>query len=288
MINKLTINCVKIYAAVYGVFKDAFNINIPGLGFMIRRIKTDCILEVYGRKIYFNRLVSGAYGRHFSGNWNEPETHIFLNSIIKSLKNEVIFVDVGANIGEMVIDVARNANVVGIYAYEPIPECATSIRKSCELNLIKNCKVIEMLVGNKQELVSFSVSQDISDSSAHFNEKFSNNIHKIEMTTLDVSLANIDKALIILIDVEGMELEVMRGAISLINRLAPLIIFEYNYVSKRHYHITEIQDNLGPDWQIYRLRADARLDKNIEDAWNCVAFHRKSTFSELANAMLLA
>ena len=273
---------VKGYAYLYGYIKDIFGINLRGLGFAIGLLKDDFVISVNGRKIYFNHLVGGCYSRHFAGHWNEPETHIFFDSIIPQILGEIVFVDVGANVGEFVIDVSKYSNITAIHAFEPIPECADAIRRSCVLNGIRICYVHEALVGSEPGETQFIITRDASNSSLHTSEvvKGSRRVESIVTTIDDVVTPHLETDIVILlIDVEGMELAVIRGALDLVAQKKPLIVFEYNHVSRTHFTIAEIGRELGPDYDIFRLRQDAKLDRDYQQAWNCVAVSRSSQFA---------
>ena len=120
---------VRMYSIIYGYVKDHLKRNLPGLGYALRKIKSDHILDVQGRKMFLSHKVAVCYGRPISGSWNEPETHAFLNCLMPKLASTITFVDVGANIGEMMIDISKHKNVKRLIAVEPIAECADAIKK---------------------------------------------------------------------------------------------------------------------------------------------------------------
>jgi len=271
---------VRLYSKVYGVIKDQFNANLPGLGFALRLIKNDRVIDVMGRKMFFNHKVASCYGRHIAGSWNEPETHLFLNLLIPKLNGSVTFTDVGANIGEMVIDVSRHTNVQKIFAFEPTADCCDAIRKSLILNGFKQFDVIEKLVGESNEFVKFGISKSIGGSSILSQESQESNT-QTAMTTLDSVLSNASGLHILLVDVEGYEPQVFKGAQQFIQNIQPLIIFEYNVVSKKHFNTKDMQQLLGKGYQILRLRKDARLDTDVEHAWNCVAIPVGSEYARV-------
>jgi hypothetical protein len=76
-----------------------------------------------------------------------------------------------------------------------------------------------------------------------------------------------------LIDEEGYEPFLMRGAKKIIDDYIPTIIFEYNSESRKHYDIAEIYKILGESYKIYRLRNDKLLDDEIDPSLNCVAIN---------------
>lgn len=261
----------KQYARLYAFIRDTFNINIRGLGVILRQIRGGRVLPVAGRQLWFSDKVAASYARPILGEWNEPETHLFLNYIVPRLSGTCLFVDVGANIGEMVVDVSRHANVTQIVAFEPISECCVAIRKSIALNEIKNCIVIEKLVGDSCGDVCFLGDASNSVGSSVYSVASATAVVKTSMTTLDSENYSLSDYSIFLIDVEGYEPRVLRGAEKLIRERQPIIVFEYNEISKKYFDISEIQEILGVGYCVYRLRTDGRLDSNVQKSWNCVA-----------------
>jgi FkbM family methyltransferase len=271
---------VRMYSILYGFVKDRFKRNLPGLGYALRRIKHDHILDIHGRKMFLSHKVAVCYGRHISGDWNEPETHIFLNRAIQQMPTSVAFVDVGANIGEMVIDISRHRNVTKVIAFEPLADCVEAIKKSLDLNLVNNYVVIDKLVSDSLGRARFGASRSVGGSSVLSQESTTSST-QVATTTLDHDLASVVDDTIILIDVEGYEPQVLKGSLQFIHRCKPLIIFEYNHVSKMHFKSDDIQTILGDQYSIYRLRSDATLNTDIEHAWNCVAIPSNSNFSKI-------
>lgn len=71
-----------------------------------------------------------------------------------------------------------------------------------------------------------------------------------------------------------------------IRRVRPLIVFEYNIVSKRHFHLCDIEALLGDSYNIYRLREEGLLDSQTDNAWNCVAVPRGSVFGAFSRKLI--
>ena len=75
-----------------------------------------------------------------------------------------------------------------------------------------------------------------------------------------------------LIDIEGGELNALRGALSLIAMHQPLIVFEYNMVTRKYFKLSEVAELLGEGYCLYRLRSeDGGLDFDLSSAWNVIA-----------------
>ncbi len=258
------------------------------IGFMPRKLlRRDRTLNCEGLVFYFSKSIAGSYGMLLAGYWNEPETHIFLRSIFSRLPAPANFLDIGANIGEMIIDVARLPNVGIVIGIEPHPQCAESCRRSVELNDFSNVVVKEKLLSNERGRMQFFLNP-ISPNASCLSGPASGNI-LVESSVLDDETASLEGEAVLLIDVEGAELDVVMGGRSFIDRCRPLIIFEYNVITKRHFHLNEMAEELGPGYRIYRLRSsDGRLDGQTDDAWNCVAVPQSSVFSGLCGDLTCA
>lgn len=279
----------KLYSRLYGFLKDNFNIHIRGLGFILRNVKSDRQLLVNGRPLYFAHEMAEAYARPLHGKWNEPETHKLIAHVMDKLK--VTFVEVGANIGEILIDIAAHPNCDKAIAFEPNPDAITVINKNIELNLLSNCTVINKALGHVKTSQRMSFGSHSPTASLLYTEFLMSTGVDVEVSTLDSEInasAHPVSDIILLIDVEGYELNVIRGAWDLISVSKPLIIFEYHQETRKVFGLAKMQDELGDAYQIYRVRKDAMLDSDVENAWNCVAIPRNSHFEIILKSRIIS
>lgn len=261
-----------------------FGINIRGLGWLLHQIRSPRPIEVEGVRFAFRPSIASSYGRMVAGIWNEPETHLLLTRVLARTEAQVTFIDVGANVGEIVVDVARQAKVSRAIAFEPIPECVEAIRQSCSLNRFSHVEVRQLALSDQRKTGAFissrrnagqsslsRVGQDVQMSFKNA-ESEGRDATMLETSTLDTEFGtDIDVPIIILLDVEGEELNVLRGGSRLIERSLPLVIFEYNHVSRARFSLGDIRGLLGNKYDILRLRSDGFLDRRFEHTWNCVA-----------------
>lgn len=89
-----------------------------------------------------------------------------------------------------------------------------------------------------------------------------------------------------LIDVEGAEPLVLESRTNFINQNHPLIIFEYNHVSKKYFNLDDIYKIIGNQHQVYRLKGDGTLDSDFSMSWNCVAVHIDSAFYKIIEGII--
>lgn len=279
----------KKYSRFYGFLKDNFNIHIRGLGFVMRKVKTDHQLLVNGRHLYFSHAMAEAYARPLHGKWNEPETHKIIAHVMDKLK--VNFIDVGANIGEILVDIAAHPHCANAIAFEPNLDAVAIINKNITLNSLTNCTVINKALGHMKATQQMSFgSHSPTASLLSFDSVFGACIN-VEISTLDSEIdisALMAFNIILLIDVEGYELNVIRGAGGLISASKPLIIFEYHQETKKVFELAAMQVELGDAYQIYRVRKDAMLDSDVENAWNCIAIPRNTQFEMIMKSQIIS
>jgi len=255
------------------------------LGRLLRRVRLDTVVWVDGAPLYFDHKVAPCYHWHLIGEWNEPETHEFLRAVVGAADRPVRFVDVGANVGEMVVDIARLKNVCEVIAFEPNPICARALRISALLCDLTKVKIVEKIVKDSSTVARFLAKPENPGNAGIACDGGTDGIALLA-TTLDHELEGAAGPTVVLIDVEGAELLVIRGAQEFIRRAKPLLIFEHNELGRLHYTLDEVRQELGRDYEIFRLGPCGLLDRNLEDTWNCVAVERSGVFYQPCMARL--
>ena len=274
----------RLYSRCCRLLSGRFGWRARGLGWVLRRVNFDTVVWVHGAPIFFDHKIAPCYTWLISGEWNEPETHKFLRAVILAVGSPVRFVDVGANVGEMVVDVARLRNVQEVIAFEPNPVCARALRISALFGGLGQVGVVERVVKDSSSAASFLIRQNAPlGSRMAFNGE--TGALDFPATTLDVELSDATGPAVVLVDVEGAELLVMRGAHKFIRRTRPLLIFEYNELGRSQYTLEAVRTVLGDGYDIYRLGPGGLLDRNLGDTWNCVAVSRDSIFYEVCQTL---
>ena len=276
----------KFFSSLFGFFHDYFHFNIRGLGFALRLINKDGIIHINGMKMYLNSKIPLSYARLISGDWAEPETHIFLNNALNHLPKSIFF-DVGANVGEMVISTSNHSNLDKILAFEPDPNCANVIRINNLINSNKNCDVHQIAISNKEGKM-FLEGAGTPQANLISRKTHTNLSHlEIDVESIDnfleknsYNFSSIDNSFIMLVDVEGHEPNVLKGAKNFIEENFPLIVFEFNSTSKGFFNLEDIINILPKNYEIYRLNRDGYLDKELSNTWNCVAINTNNKSHE--------
>jgi FkbM family methyltransferase len=254
------------YARLYAAVKQHLGLNLRGLGWILRRVRTDGILHLDNVQVFFDHRIASSYDLLIAGLPNEPETIQFLRQITDAT---TIVADVGANVGEIALQIAPS--VKRVLAFEAHPIAASALRRSAQMNGFTHIRVFEELIADGKHY-SFHVEERNANASAVSPGGIDPSVR------LDDRLGELSGPLVLVIDVEGAEPAVLRGAMLTIRRLKPLIVFEYNHISRNRYDIEEVRALLGEPYQLFRLRRDGVLDTAYEQAWNCVAVPRDSEF----------
>ena len=127
------------------------------------------------------------------------------NEIILS-ENDVV-VDVGSNIGEFSIGIAKS--VKQVYAFDPDPSVIDSF--NCNTKLFSNIKHFPFALSEKSGSINFYLKGDTADSS--MIENGSDNIVTVPSIRFDSvkEIINLDAIKLFKCDAEGAEPEVLRG-----------------------------------------------------------------------------
>jgi len=141
--------------------------------------------------------------------------------------------DIGANIGLWAMGAAFRASPSGtVYAFEPVPENVSRLRKNLELNRLDNVNCEMLALSDMEGTASlFKPSYDNSGHPTLGRRKLVEIEIKTHTTTLDSYCGQhgIHHVDFVKIDVEGAELMVFRGAQQLLSSPdSPAILFEVN------------------------------------------------------------
>lgn len=180
----------------------------------------------------------------------------FKNGIIgdKISQEEGIVLDIGANIGNHTLFFCNEYNAKKVYCFEPIEETFFILAENIMLNHLEDRVILNSFgLGGKDENAS-AVSYDIFNIGGTMLKQNVNGklkIKKLDGIGIELSVAFIK------IDVEGMELEVIKGGIALIKKNRPYIMVEsfpeaFPEVREILCGIGYAYENLGlSDWIFY-------------------------------------
>lgn len=187
-----------------------------------------------------------------------------------SLQPSLIF-DIGANIGQLTFEYRRAFANARIYAFEPDPKTFEILKQNITS---LHASAFPLGFGDKEAVVRFDDSSEMS--SIHHVAKDQDNdcLPLVQITTLDSfclykSIEHID---IVKIDTEGHDLNVIRGASSLLNRGAiKVLICECGLTTTGHERLVpfaDIHNHMASSgysfFGLYHQTLDWRERKTIE------------------------
>lgn len=142
-----------------------------------------------------------------------------------------IVIDVGANIGETTLNFAKLVGSNGVvYSFEPDPINYKTLEYNLSLNHFRNITLNKLGLGNQNGTYKI---QTFDNNNKGMNRIINNtspakNYRQIIVTTLNeyVKSNNIKKVDLIKIDVEGFELNVLKGSSEVLQRFSPKLFIE--------------------------------------------------------------
>lgn len=150
--------------------------------------------------------------------------------LLHFLRKEDMFFDIGANVGSYMVLASGHVGARTI-AFEPIPSTFNTLRKNIQINKIDSLvKGLNVGVGSKSETLIFTESFDTVNHVVSESESISQeNSIVIPVVAIDEIACKNKLPALIKIDVEGYEMEVLKGMKSTLgNGTLKAIIIELN------------------------------------------------------------
>lgn len=200
-------------------------------------------------------------------------------NLLKYIKNDDIFFDIGGNIGQTALNVAKKIGKNGkVYCFEPFPENYDSLLFNLKLNTSINNIIPENIALGENETILEMYKSCIGNSGG--NRIVSDATYKnesaigVRVTTLDnyCKENKIEKINFIKIDVEGFELKVLNGAINTLKNLSPKLYIEIvdtNLIEQGDSAQELINFLINIGYSIFDSVTDKQIKKYVELSENC-------------------
>lgn len=176
--------------------------------------------------------------------WTVPFTGTFEPDESAFVRNNVkpgdIAIDVGANFGWFTLMLSQLVGANGaqgqVHAFEPVQETTDLLNRNAQLNNATNIHISGAAL-DAQDATRDLYLPDIAVSGSfalhHYNENYQ--VQKVPTMTLDtyVRLHNLPRVDFIKADIEGAELNMLKGASDTLKRFAPTLMLEVQASSTR-------------------------------------------------------
>lgn len=196
-----------------------------------------------------------------------------LHVIGKCLTDGDTFLDVGSNIGLMSIHAAKFVGEKGkVHAFEPEPQTFAILKRNIEINGFNNIEAHDFALGSSP--AKAAIFREIHNrAAASFLGPLGNTTggKEVSICKLDdfVMENNLSTIKMIKINVEGWELEVLKGAENVLtSRDAPIICIDYSYLHPTHGGLLkDVYDTIcdSNDYKVFKLQhGKNRVGKLVE------------------------
>jgi FkbM family methyltransferase len=181
-----------------------------------------------GRKLFINPSSFTYRFVYFLGEYERTVTNI-IRQIIKS--DDVCF-DVGANIGwytTLLMRLTGPKTDNQVHSFEPVPEAFEKLKRNVALNDDKpNAQLNRLSLGESSGKVELHVFEGLPEGHSSISDLGRTDYKTVQcpMVTLDSYLKekNIERVDFVKVDIEGAELQFLKGATSLFRQNAPPIL----------------------------------------------------------------
>ncbi|MDB6139804.1 MAG: hypothetical protein JWO94_2876 [Verrucomicrobiaceae bacterium] len=187
---------------------------------------SDLIIETGGFKMKIFPPRTNRIGRalYLNGIW-EPEVTGAFRSLIRP--GSTVF-DIGGDAGYYTLLFARATGAAGrVFVFEPIPKAQERILENVRLNGLRNVELVDLALGSKPG--SFVLEKPFEDSRINLSKTSAGEgdiLVKVEVFDTLAEVRGLPIADLIKIDVEGAELEVLRGMEAYVAKYHPDFVIE--------------------------------------------------------------
>jgi FkbM family methyltransferase len=144
--------------------------------------------------------------------------------LFKLLKNEGVFLDVGANIGYYSLYMLPKVN--GVYSFEPDPRTLKILEQNVQF--IQGVNIVPVAIGKMKGKINFTLEDDgeVSHINLEKNNLSEKNI-QVDVTTIDEFVQDNElRVEAIKIDIEGFDIDAIAGSIATLLSQRPIVLTE--------------------------------------------------------------
>ena len=182
-----------------------------------------------------------------------------MNFLLRYLRAEDSFLDIGANIGVYTLLAASIIDSGNIHSFEVLPKNYQRLQENLHLNQFKQVKTYDVAVSDRSGTIALNLAE--GDSMPFISNTATNKSISVTTNTLDNLLQNqsLDNLTLAKMDIEGAELLALKGAKNLLNQTYPPVwIMEINDTVNNFGHQKQEVVKLLHDYRysLYSYNAD--------------------------------
>lgn len=173
--------------------------------------------------------------------------------------HEEIFVDAGCYDMETSLKLRNLCPQVKVYAFEPDPECYKQCLEQKKVTNFQAATILPFGTWSKRDTLHFSAT---SDSASHISET-DEGYCDVSVMPIDEAIAEGDKVTFIKMDVEGAELESLKGAEKTIRRDRPKLAICIYHKPEDMWTIPLYIKELVPEYKLYIRHHSSGKDETV-------------------------
>lgn len=206
--------CCKMYIIDFKMKKDGYIVQLQGIHslFYLPFVKTDEIqYDIYFSKDYYVRKSLD----YIANEWHDG----MISEVVKSKA----ILDIGSNIGNHTLYFLNECGAKYVYCFEPAIDTFTILRKNIEINHLENkTTLFNVGVGRKSGDAVIASSKDRNTAYTKIAVSEKGDIKIVSIDELEIA----ESIGFVKIDVEGFELEVIKGMQKTLKRDKPVVLIE--------------------------------------------------------------
>ena len=201
------------------------------------------------------------------GEWSQGE----IDLCKKILTPTDFVIEVGSNIGSHTLALAKTVNKGVVFAFEPQNVIFQNLCANLSINSITNCLCFNSALSDQknEELYYPNLNYSVKDNfgGLSLSSQKSENSLRVNVDTLDNNFSNLQNLKLLKTDVEGMEVNVLKGGFDLIKRTKPFL-----YLENDPHYIGKSKELIELIWSLdYRI------------FWHIVPLYNKNNFFKNEN-----
>ena len=204
------------------------------------------------------------------GEWSQGEIEI----IKQLVKPSDVVIELGSNIGSHTVPIAQLVSEGLVYAFEPQNIIFENLCANISINSLTNCICEKFAFSENNNEILCAPNSDFlkpENFGASVLEKSKNNFnYSVPVETLDNKFSDLQRLKLLKMDIEGMELNALKGGENLIKRTQPFLYFENDRKGDNSRKVIEYLWNLDYKlyWHITRIFNENNFFKNKKNIFD--------------------